>query len=308
VAIFPFDSTSAAHQFGDVTISGPQLGEQFSQVLNSMLGRNPKFTLLDRNTQKAILKEKQILISDNAPIEEKVRLGEVLGTDYMVVGTIQQAEITVTEKTSPIIGSKTRRFKAYMDVEYSVIVGPTRQVASADQLRIKLEDDEVKALMENWESDNIDYREMEQELVRRAANDIADLISETLYPIRVAAVQQDGMLVLNQGGNRFAEGDILEVHQIGNEVIDPETGSSLGKEQIQLGAVKVTKILPRFSYAVLTQGAATDKLVGGVCHRVKKEYRLPPSPARPTNIKETESGGVEMPFDKRQPSTLIREK
>ncbi len=308
VAIFPFDSTSAAHQFGDVTISGPQLGEQFSQVLNSMLGRNPKFTLLDRNTQTAILKEKQILIFDNAPIEEKVRLGEVLGTDYMVVGTIQQAEITVTEKTSPIIGSKTRRFKAYMDVEYSVIVGPTRQVASADQLRIKLEDDEVKALMENWESDNIDYREMQQELVRRAANDIADLISETLYPIRVAAVQQDGMLVLNQGGNRFAEGDILEVHQIGNEVIDPETGSSLGKEQIQLGAVKVTKILPRFSYAVLTQGAATDKLVGGVCHRVKKEYRLPPSPARPTNIKETESGGVEMPFDKRQPSTLIREK
>jgi curli biogenesis system outer membrane secretion channel CsgG len=308
VAIFPFDSTSQTHQFGDVVISGAELGAQFSQVLNSMLGRNPKFTLLDRDTQAAILKEKQILISDDAPIEEKVRLGEVLGTDYMVVGTIRQAEITVTEKTSPIIGSKSRRFKAYMDVEYRVIVGPTRQVASADQLRIKLEDDQVKALMEEWQSDDIDYREMEQELVKRAANDIADLVSETLYPIRVAAVQQDGMLILNQGGNRFAEGDILEVNRIGEDVVDPETGTSLGKQQVQLGAVKVTKILPRFSYAALMQGTVSDTLLGGVCHRVKKDYRLPPAPARPTNVKETQSGGIEMPFDDRQPSQLIRDK
>jgi len=308
VAIFPFDSTAQSHQFGDVVISGAELGAQFSQVLNSMLGCNPKFTLLDRDTQTAILKEKQILISNDAPIEEKVRLGEVLGADYMVVGTIQQAEITVIEKTSPIIGSKTRRFKAYMDVEYRIIVGPTRQVASADQLRIKLEDDQVKTLMENWQSDDIDYREMEQKLVERAANDIADMVSETLYPIRVAAIQQNGMLILNQGGNRFAEGDVLEINAIGGDIIDPETKTSLGKEQTQLATAKVTKILPRFSYAALMQGTTSDTLLGGVCHRVKKDYRLPPVPSRPTNIKETDSGGIKMPFDDRQPSQLIREK
>jgi curli biogenesis system outer membrane secretion channel CsgG len=308
VAIFPFDSTSAAHQFGDVTVSGQQLGAQFSQVLNSMLGRNPKFTLLDRDTQAAILKEKQILISNDAPIEEKVRLGEVLGTDYMVVGTIQQAEIVVTEKTSPIIGAKMRRFKAYMDVEYRVIVGPTRQVVSADQLRIKLEDDQVKALAEKWESDDIDYTELQNRLVALAASDIADLVSDTLYPIRVAAVQQDGTLIVNQGGNRFIEGDVIEVYQIEGDVIDPETGVSLGKEQVQLAAAKITKVLPRFSYAALMQGTVSDKLLGGVCRRVKPDFRLPPAPARPTNIQETESGGVKMPFDDRKPSQLIRDK
>ena len=308
VAIFPFDSTAQSHQFGDVTISGAELGAQFSQVLNSMLGSNPKFTLLDRDTQTAILKEKQILVSNDAPIEEKVRLGEVLGADYMVVGTIQQAEIVVIEKTSPIIGSKTRRFKAYMDVEYRILVGPTRQVASADQLRIKLEDDQVKVLMEEWQSDDIDYREMEQKLVERAANDIADMVSETLYPVRVAAVGQNGTLILNQGGNRFAEGDIMEINTVGETIIDPETGTSLGKQETQLATAKITKILPRFSYAALIQGTASDTLLGGVCHRVKKNYRLPPVPSRKTNIKETDSGGVRMPSDDRQPSQLIREK
>jgi hypothetical protein len=273
-----------------------------------MLARNPKFTLLDRDTQSAILKEKQILNSDDAPIAEKVRLGEVLGADYMLVGTIQQAEILVTEKISPIIGSKTRRYKAFMDVEYSLIVGPTRQVTAADQLRIKLEDDQVKALMEKWESDDVDYTEMRNKLVERAANTIADMVSETLYPIRVATIQQNGMLILNQGGNRFAEGDMLEISTIGDDIIDPETGSSLGKEEMLIAMVKVTKILPRFSYAALMQGAVTDDLLGGIGHRIKLKETIPVELKRPTNVQETGSGGIKMPFDNRQPSQLIRDK
>jgi hypothetical protein len=247
-------------------------------------------------------------LSNDAPIEEKVRLGEVLGADYMLVGTVPQLQIIVDEKYNPVISATARRFTAILEAEYRLLVGPTRQVSASDQLRIKLEDAQVKALMEKWESDNIDYKEMEQNLVLRAANQIADMAGDYLYPIRVAAVKEGGMLILNQGGKRLAEGNLLEVTQPGDDIKDPETGKSLGKEVAMMVTVKVTKVMPRFSYAALAQGVTSESLTGAVCRRLKVEDG-PQSPAgRPATIQETSSGGVRLPFDKRGDSTMMKNK
>jgi hypothetical protein len=316
VAIFPFESSVPARLVenrdnGSTEIrelaSEKRLGEQFSQYLNTILARNEKFTVLDRDTQAAILKEKQILAPENAPLEERMRLGEALGADYMLVGTVPQAKITVEEKYNPVISATSRRFTAILEAEYRLIVGPTRQVAASDQLRIKLEDAQVKALMAKWESDRIDYDEMERNLVQRAAMQIADMVSDYLYPIRVAAVQENGMLILNQGGKRFAEGDILEVSKPGADVIDPDTGKSLGAAQMQVATIKITKILPRISYAALTQGTAANTIVGGFCRRIKSD-ETPALTPRPSNVQESGSGGVKLPFDQRGNSQILKNK
>jgi hypothetical protein len=317
VAIFAFDAVVPArlivkHENGSSEVrelaSRQRLGEQFSQYLTTMLATNDKFTVLDRDTQAAILKEKQILMSADAPIEEKVRLGEVLGADYMLVGNVPQLQIIVDEKYNPVISSTTRRFTAILEAEFRLIVGPTRQVTASDQLRIKLEDAQVKALMEKWESDRIDYAEMEQNLVARAAAQIADMAGDYLYPIRIAAVKEGGMLILNQGQKRLAEGDVLEIHQAGVDVIDPETGKSLGKEVAMILTAKVTKVLPKFSYAALAQGVTSDSLTGAVCKRLKTEDGSQSPVGRPATIQETGSGGVRLPFDKRGESQVIRNK
>jgi TolB-like protein len=317
LAIFPFEAAVPARLIVENLATGTteirelasqgRLGEQFSQYLITMLARSEKFTVLDRDTQTAILKEKNILLSSDTPLEEKMRYGEVLGADYMVVGTVPQINITVEEKYNAAIGATTRRFTAVLEAEYRLIVGPTRQVAASDQLRIKLEDQQVKALMEKWESDRIDYREMEQNLVRRAAGQITDMVSDYLQPVRVAAVKDGGMLILNQGGKRFAEGDLLEVSQMGADVIDPDTGKSLGKEVAMIVTVKVTKILPRMSYAMLTQGVASNALVGAVCKRLRTDD-IVVVPGRTSNVRQAETGGVTLPFDQRGGSQLIKDK
>ncbi len=308
MAVLPFTPQAAAYRFGNRMVTGERLGDQFSQILTTMLARNEKFTVLDRDSQAAILKEKQVLISNDAPIEERMRLGEVLGADYLLVGKIPQAEITVEEKWNPAIGANLREFRAKMEVEYRLVVGPTRQVAASDQLRITLEHEQVKSLMARWKSDDIDYAEMQQNLVTRAARQIADMVSDALYPIRVAAIGDTGAIILNQGGKRFSEGEIFEIHKIGNDILDPETKQSLGQEEIPLATVKITKILPRISYAAVVQKTGTDSLLGSICRRVKTENTLQEPSRRPSSIQESPSGGVVLPRDKRGPSTLIREK
>ena len=308
VAIFPFESLAEVHRFGGLVIPGRRLGEQFSQYLGGMLSRNEKFTVLDRQTQQAILKEKKLLMSEDAPLEEKVRLGEALGADYMLVGEVTQAELLVMETSNPAIGGITREFEAYMDVEYRLLVGPTRQMAFADQLRIRLENDEVKALVEGWKSDDIDYNELEQRLVQMAAGRIADSVMEYLYPVRVAALREGGMLILNRGGRGFADGDVFEVCRSGGDIIDPETGKSLGKDETKYGIIMLTRVLPRISYAKLLEGAVGDDVVGSICRRVRMDVAPEMPEARPSSVRQSESGGVRMPFDDRGPSIKTRDR
>lgn len=310
LAVMPFDATAASYQFGSTAVSPERLSEQVARLLSAMLAQNEKFTVLDRDTQSAILKEKKILMSDDAPLSEKVRLGEVLGADYMLVGAIPQAELIVEEETNPAIGVSSREFRAYVEMEYKVIVGPTRQVAFADQFRFKLEDDQVKALVEKWESDDIDYKALQQKLLERAAAQIADAVYDSLYPVRIAAVTPSGAVILSRGGKQFKEGDLFEIWKTGQDIVDPETGASLGKQEQQVAALKITKVLPKISYAAISQGVVSDAAVGSACRRVRVDDKLLlQSPAhRPTNIELTPSGGAKMPYDNRGPSQVIRSK
>lgn len=306
VAVFPFDSASEVHRFGSVIVPAKRLGEQFGRSIEAMLARNEKFTLLDRDTTEALAKEKKLLAAD-APLEEKARAGEVLGADYILTGTITQAELKAEEQRIEAIGSSSFLLTAWFDVEYKLLVGPTRQVAMADQLRIKFENAEVRAMADKPALDDIDYNELQQKLVQAVTVKITDGVMDYLYPVRVAAVRDDGMLILNQGGRRFTIGDLFEISSRGADIIDPETGKALGKDEMILGRIRIFKVLPKISYAEVVQGRGGDIAVGGICRRMNKEATETPA-GRQTGAMESGSGGVRLPFDGRESGTLIKDK
>jgi len=174
----------------------------------------------------------------------------------------------------------------------------------ADQLRMRLEDAEIMALFEDRKWQNIDYEELQQKLVQIAAGRMADEVMDYLHPLRVAAVQEDGTVILNQGGPRLAEGDIFSVHDFTEEVIDPETGRSLGSSETTVGRLRIVRVLPRISYAEVLRGHVA---VGGVCRRVKAEAPVAPENRR-SGVRDSDAGGVRLPFDDRGSSTVTRDR
>ncbi|MGB5738531.1 MAG: hypothetical protein WBM54_04240, partial [Woeseia sp.] len=56
-------------------------------------------------------------------------------------------------------------------------------------------------------------------------------------------------IYLNLGEDSVAVGDILEVRSKGEELIDPETGISLGGAETVLGTIRVTQVQEKFSIA-----------------------------------------------------------
>jgi hypothetical protein len=62
-------------------------GDAFSSNLQSALVQTRRFAILDRQHNSEYEAEKRLLLSSDTPLKEKMRLGQVLGLDYLVVGT-----------------------------------------------------------------------------------------------------------------------------------------------------------------------------------------------------------------------------
>ncbi len=295
LAIMPVKALAKQYQFGTYTMSAGELALQLAQKLSIALTETNKFAVLDREYIMDFAHNRNILLSDDSPLEEKAKLGEVLGADYMIVGTISDAKLQIKEKTTSAIGHPIREYEVDFVFDYRLIVGPTRQVTLSDTVNIALETEEVKKLVKEWEPSDLDYRELIDNLTTMVANQVAATIIDKLYPIRIAGIDANGRVIINQGGKRILTGLLLDVFAEGKEVLDFDTKESLGKTEILVATIKVNKVSPNFSYTELTEGDLSKISEGLICR--PKTIVEKPDEAPKTNIERTPSGGVKLPFD-----------
>ncbi len=299
LAVMPMEVKAGTCIFGERQVPGARVSEQMTQFLAGALAHNEGFTVLDRDSTEAIIRERQILDNPEVSPRERARLGKDLGADYILTGTIPQAELLVQEVNNPALGARTRRFDARVQVEYRLIVGPTRQVRMGSEVRIRLEDNEVKALAEEWRADRIDWSELQANLIRMAARQVAAEVAADLNPLRVAAIVGEGsQVILNQGGSRFVPGDTYELFNLGEAILDPQTQAEIGRHETSLGRIRVTKVLPRICYAEVLGQDRGKIAVGAACRPVKEsKKRAWDQGTRESDVNKTSSGGVKLPFD-----------
>jgi curli biogenesis system outer membrane secretion channel CsgG len=86
-------------------------------------------------------------------------------------------------------------------------------------------------------------------IMRGIANQIAMGLAITMYPVKVAAVQPDGVFILNYGEGALTVGTVMGVFDKGQEIRDPDTGAVMTSEGAELGRIRVTEVNTRFSKA-----------------------------------------------------------
>ena len=296
LAIMPIGAHRPSYQFGDLILPAGDVSRNLSQRLSVAFSETNKFAVLDREYILDFAHNRNILLSDDSSLEEKAKLGKVLGADYMIVGTISDARLEIKERFSSAIGRVIREYEADFIFDYRLIVGPTRQIKLADTVNIRLEEtSEVKKLVKDWEPENLDYRELADNLVAKAANEVVKTIIDRLYPIRIASVDENGQIIINQGGKRIAKGLVLDVFTEGEEIIDIDTNESLGKTETLIATIKIDKVTPQISYAKLIEGDLSRISEGLIC-RYKKTPEMPMEGLK-SDIETTPKGGVKLPFD-----------
>ncbi len=297
LAVMPIRTLDNSYRFGELIVPSFDLSRQLSQKLAAALTQTNKFAVLDREYIMEFARERNFLLSGDASLEEQAKLGEALGVDYMLVGTITEAGIQRKMEWSPAIGHPISEYEADFNLEYRLIVGPTRQIKLADILDISLDKtNEIKKLVKKWEPQDLDYREMTDNFVSMVANQLVETIIDRLHPIRIAAIENNGRVIINQGGSRIAVGQLLNIYSQGKELFDADTKESLGTTEILVATIKIDKVMPRMSYAKLVDGDVTELSEGLIC-RPKKDKKAQPPKGRKSDIQKTPQGGVTLPFD-----------
>jgi TolB-like protein len=296
LAVMPIRTLAATYQFGDIINPSLDTSRLFSQKLTSALTQTNKFDVLDREYMQEFARERNFLLSGDASLEEQAKLGEALGVDYMLVGTINRAGIIRKQTFSRAIGRTISEYEADFSFEYRLIVGPTRQVKLADVLTIKLDKTEqLKPLVTKWRPQDMDYKEMMDNFIGMAANQLVEKIIDQIYPIRIASIQ-DGQVIISQGGSRIAVGQLLDVVSQGKELFDVDTKESLGTTETIIATIRIDRVMPRISYANLVEGDLTKLSEGQVCRPRRIEAPVPVE-GRTSEVEKSPTGGVKLPFD-----------
>jgi hypothetical protein len=89
---------------------------------------------------------------------------------------------------------------------------------------------------------------------------IALRVSDVIFPVRVIS-RIDNQVTINRGENtNVAVGQIWNVFAQGKDLVDPDTGVILGKEEMLVGRVKINQVNPKTSIADIVEDKGIDRL------------------------------------------------
>jgi curli biogenesis system outer membrane secretion channel CsgG len=210
--------------------------------LENYLTQTRRFAMLDRAYLLEQSKELAFIQDVGMSTDELAKIGNRLGTDYLIVGTIEKSATTSSERKSRVSDKVVTSSSSSAKVTFRIIDVPTTQVKFAETFTVNEGDLESSATS--------------------MAKKIGNNIVESIYPIRIISVNADG-LILGQGGNTVNVGQKFNVYQLGKPLKDPYTGESLGQEELEVALIEITKSLPKMSNAkIIDSKTDVSKIVG----------------------------------------------
>ncbi len=255
-------------------------GTALRDKITADLVQSRRFAVVDRSNDDAYNTEMALLQGGDTPLTERVRVGQVIGADYVVVGKLRTTAPTRSKRTISLTGEVVASTTpGSADVDFQVIEIATRQVSWAGSVH----------------GGGID----------QLAGSVADDIMLAIYPMRLIGFDDPSSLILNQGGGTLRTGQRFLAFSLGEALVDPYTREPLGQAEQQVGVVEVTRVDTKVSYARLVTGKLPppggDPPTQIVLRPAPAEAAAPPRASSSGQMRQGQgqaSNVVKLPFDK----------
>ncbi len=202
--------------------------ETFRRSVENYLTQTRRFAILDRSFLKEQNQEAAFIRGSGMAIEELARLGNRVGTDYIVTGIVEKAYAYVKKTTMRSTGQVIKTPQVGGRIAYRVLDVSTSQVSFAATAKLHKESGSLL--------------DMGDALARMAGQKIVNAI----FPIYVLAVDGENV-TLGQGGDTVKKGAVYSLVRLGEEMIDPHTDEPLGRTEKIVGSIRVTDTQARMS-------------------------------------------------------------
>ena len=270
-AIRPTPSVQKAMAASGKSSSLDRIVEAFDGQLIDRINATRKFEIVGRSDLKEILKEQDLAGSGNVDALDKkaAQAGKLAGAKYILVTTLDDFEDS-TEKLELANLKKTMmKRKIRLSTLAKIYDSTTGKLLESANLQVLKKDDRTDAVEVTKNAELTD--ELLLATVREVAEKVANRVADVIFPAKVL-IKRDKQITINRGEGAGVEvGQTWNVFAVGEELIDPDTKESLGKEEVLVGKAKIVSVQPKTSTAEILDDKGIDK--GAV-------LRLPP-PSKP---------------------------
>lgn len=244
----------STYRVGDNAIPAADIAGQVRTELTDALTQTHRFTVLDRDASAEIGQEIELIQSGNAKPADTARLGQQLATDLIVIPTIDRFEYLRHERALRLSDRTLVSYSGGGTLSFRVVNATTGQIVLSQTFDYALPDTAPTTL--GASSDGVHLAgTMMDSLDKR----IVAAILQSTFPLSV--LQRDGRnVVINQGGQAVAAGTTYQAVTMGKELIDPQSGLSLGPTDTPCCTVKIDRVTPSLSYGHIVE---TDVDVSG---------------------------------------------
>ena len=257
-----FDYSAAATQ---VPVNG------IEAMITDTMNRSGRFRLVERKVLGAVLDEQDLASSGRVAKPSGARTGNVLGAQYLVQVVVTDYESNV-KSTSGGVGALLRRTRipgiggigvksgqGRVGLNFRLIDAETSEVVYTKQMESVIKEGGITfgggALVGDLGLggffSNYSRTPIGQAVIAGINKGVYELVKEIgTQSATGSVVKADGTQVwLNLGAGSVSVGDQLNIQSKGEELIDPDTGISLGSSDTSLGIVEVTQVQEKFSIA-----------------------------------------------------------
>lgn len=223
-----------------------------------------KFDLVARSDLAKLLDEQNLPKGLIVAADGKSLPGAIKGLDYMVVTSVTDFKDQKEGLFIEGLGTRVDRRVVAATVVLKVYNTTTGSLLEAIDVPVSLDEKGAQRVPQQGFGNRAPDDSLLEAVATEISNESALRVLTLLFPVRVIGVTDD-QVTLNRGeGTGLVEGQPWEVFAQGKEMVDPDTGASLGREEIKVGEVVIVSVLPKFSKAHIVgenRGIATGAVV-----------------------------------------------
>jgi len=234
--------------------------ESLDSQLIDRINATRKFDVVGRSDLGDILKEQDLGASGNVDAKTAAQAGKLTGAKYLLVTTIDDYQDYVEKATFEGTGRSATKRVFRLSIVGKVYDASTGKLL--ESANFQTGNDEFKQIQEE-RSYTVKDGELSDEMMvavsRDMAQKIANRIADVIFPAKVL-IKRDKEVTINRGeGGGVAVGDTFNVFALGEELIDPDTKESLGRDEVKVGKVKITQVNPKTSTGEILDDTGIDK-------------------------------------------------
>jgi curli biogenesis system outer membrane secretion channel CsgG len=216
--------------------------ETLDSTLIDQANASRKFEVVARKAAlKSILNEQDFGASGNVDPATAAQAFKLAGAQYLVLTTVTDFVMGNEAVKFEGIGASANR--EAVRISCSIQIYDTTTGKLIESARFRGQDANVS----REGSATADGASLTK-ITDRLAADILTRIVDIIYPAKVAA-KLGTQVTINRGeGVGVAVGQTWTVFALGEEITDPDTGEKLGRNEAEIGKIKITRVTAKLSY------------------------------------------------------------